>query len=124
MEGQLTKWYTGNYEVLEGVKKVGTVNIRQGDIIVHESGAVILRCPACAAMQFGHAKVMNSPKTPSFDRPLQCGSGHCKRCGVWFTIKNGKAEEAEPTEPRKRELPKKLTKAGVKRPPKLKLEEK
>jgi len=120
----MTEWYTGNYSILEGVDKLGTVNIRKGDIIVHSSGAVVLRCPACAAMQFGYAKILNSPKAPSLDRPLQCGSGHCKRCGVWFTIKNGKAEEAEPAESPKRELPRKLMKAGVKQSPKLKFEEK
>ena len=110
----MSDWYDGPFKVVPGVEELGKMpHIRQGDILIHKSGAVILRCPACNAMQFGRAKVLNSPETPTLDQPLQCGSGHCKKCGVWFSIRNGKAEPSEKPEHKKTELPDKLVKAGV-----------
>lgn len=118
------QWYGGRYKVLEGVDKLGSTHVKPGDIIAHKSGAVILRCPDCNAVQFGHAKVLNSLASPSLDRPLQCGSGHCKKCGIWFTISNGRAAKVEQPERPTRKIPEKLANAGVKAPPKLKIEDK
>lgn len=124
VEAEKTAWYDGPYSVVEGVDSLGMMpHIRRGQIIAHQSGAVILRCPACNAMQFGAAKVLNSPEKPTLDRPLQCGSGHCKKCGVWFQIVNGKAVPAESPNKEKGEIPRKLFRAGVRPPPGLKLEE-
>ncbi len=121
----MSEWYDGRYRVVPGVDSLGKMpQIGRGDIIEHASGAVVLRCPACSAMQFGRADILNSLDSPTLDRPLQCGSGHCKACGVWFLIRNGKAEKAEAPAPRKRELPRKLVRAGVRPAPKLNLEEK
>ena len=107
-------WYDGPFRVVPGVEELGRMpHIGQGDILKHKSGAVVLRCPACNAMQFARAKVMNSDETPTLDQPIQCGAGHCKKCGVWFTVKNGRAQKAEKPKPKKTELPDKLKKAGV-----------
>ncbi len=116
----MTEWYSGPYAVMKDIDSLAKKpRPGRGDIIAHASGAVVLRCPKCAAIQFARANILNSPKTPTLDRPIQCGSGHCKRCGVWFTIRNGVAEEAKAPERPKRTLPESLVNAGVKPPPKL-----
>lgn len=106
-------WYNGQYRVVQGIDELGRTQLGRGDIIVHKSGMLILRCPACNAMQFGQASVLNSPDAPTLSKPLQCGSGHCKRCGVWFSIRNGKASEAESPVNAQTEIPDRLKKAGV-----------
>ena len=118
----MPEWFSGPYFVIAGVDTLGKrPRLGRGEIIAHKSGAVILRCPACAAVQFARADVLNDPHTPTLDRPIQCGSGHCKKCGVWFTIRNGEAKKVdEPTRPT-RTLPKKLADAGVAAPPRLKV---
>jgi hypothetical protein len=116
----MSEWFSGPYFVLEKVDSLETKpRIGRGEIIAHKSGAIILRCPKCAALQFTRAVILNAPATPSLDRPVQCGSGHCKKCGVWFTIKNGEALPAEAPEPKPRVLPEKLRKAGVRYVPRL-----
>lgn len=120
----MAEWFKGPYFVLEGVDRLAIKRPARGEIIAHDSGAVVLRCPACAAIQFARAKILNSPKTPTLDRPIQCGSGHCKRCGVWFTIRNGEAMPAEAPEKKEVALPDKLKRAGVHPQPELKLKPK
>lgn len=110
----MSGWYDGPFKVVEGIDTLGKMpHIGRGDIIAHKSGAVVLRCPACNAMQFGRAAVLNSKEAPTLDRPLQCGSGHCKKCGVWFTIRNGEARPAKKPEQKRTAIPDKLTAAGV-----------
>jgi hypothetical protein len=119
----MPEWFKGPYYVLEKVDSLETKpRPGRGEIIAHKSGAVILRCPQCGALQFGRAVILNSPATPTLDRPLQCGSGHCKKCGVWFIIRNGEALPAEAPERKERVLPEKLRKAGVRYVPRLKTE--
>ena len=116
------EWYDGPYKVIDGVDTLGRrPHPALGDIMAHRSGAVILRCPKCHAMQFTRAEVYNAESSPTLDRPIHCGSGHCKKCGIWFTITNGRAAECEPPEGPSRPIPKKLAKAGVKPPPKLEI---
>jgi len=113
-------WYSGPYRVLPEIDTLGKrPQIGQGDILAHASGAIILRCPKCGAMQFARAKILNDPQTPTLDRPIQCGSGHCKRCGIWFNIKNGRAAETKSPVPTGSGIPERLARAGVKPPPKL-----
>jgi hypothetical protein len=91
-----------------------------GEIIKHRSGAVVLCCPVCNAMQFAHAPITGTDDAPTIAKPIQCGAGNCKRCGIWFSIDAGKTVVvAGPTDKLPREMPTKLVDAGVKPPPKL-----
>lgn len=115
----MAEWYGGPFRVIPGVDSLGQrPRPGRGDIIAHKSGAVVLRCPKCAALQFTRATVLNDPATPTLDRAIQCGSGYCKKCGIWFSIRNGQASEVEPPPPKKTTLPDKLKKAGVHEAPK------
>jgi uncharacterized protein YbaR (Trm112 family) len=63
-------------------------NLLFGDII--QSGRVaILRCPACAAIQFTPQAVTGLPEAPNLLKPIHCGAGTCRRCGKWFVIHTG-----------------------------------
>lgn len=110
----MAEWYEGPFKVIPNVDSLGKrPRPGRGDIIAHASGAVVLRCPKCGAMQFTRANILNSPETPTLDRPVQCGSGHCKKCGIWFTIRNGSAALSEEPPKTKRGLPDNLSRAGV-----------
>ena len=114
------EWYTGPYSILKDVTSLQQRRAPgRGDIIAHASGAVILRCPKCAAVQFTRADILNSPDAPTLDRPVQCGAGHCKKCGVWFSINKGRAIPSEPVAKKPPRLPETLVRAGVRPPPKL-----
>lgn len=89
-----------------------------GEIIRHRSGAVILRCPKCRAMQFAHSPISGSDDTPTLTKPIQCGSGHCTRCAIWFTVTTGRTQLTEPVKREGRVLPKSLVDAGITAPPK------
>jgi len=119
------QWYEGQYKVLDKVGKLSEQpRLATGDILRHDSGALILRCPACNAMQFTRAEIYNAETRPTLDRAIQCGSGHCQKCAVWFTIEKGKAVLATPTEKKKPpELDSKLKRAGVKYPEPLVVED-
>jgi len=108
------EWYDGNYAVLPDVNELSQrPHIGRGDIVKHKSGAIILRCPACGAVQFARAQILNSDKAPTLSQPVHCGSGHCQKCAIWFTIKNGRAEKTKEPKPAKVELSNKLKAAGV-----------
>jgi len=113
------KFYEGPYKVLPEVDRLEQKRVpSKGDIIAHRSGAIILRCPKCNAIQFTHAVIVNSPETPTLDRPVHCGSGHCQKCAIWFTIRNGLAYQVdEPKKEPKTSTPTDLLKAGVKKAP-------
>ncbi len=116
----MSEMYTGSYRVL---KEVSTLAQRRlpgrGDILRHKSGAIVLRCPKCVAIQFTRAEVLDSDDSPTLDRPVQCGAGHCKKCGIWFTIHSGRAAEVPKPEKKPQEIPKVLARAGVHPSPKL-----
>jgi len=110
----MSEWYDGPYKVLDGVDQMARrPRPGRGDIIAHRSGALVLRCPACNALQFTRGTVFNAKESPTIDRPIHCGSGHCQKCGVWFSIKNGRALPAKAPEKTKLKIPEKLARAGV-----------
>lgn len=113
----MVDWYDGQYRIIEAKRLSQRPRPGRGEIIVHDSGAIVLRCPACSALQFTHAKVFDSPDAPSLDRAIQCGSGHCHRCGVWFTIHRGRAKKVEPSQDEAPGPGGELKRAGVKSPP-------
>lgn len=114
------EFYSGPYRVLDGISSLAERRSPgRGDIIRHASGAVVLRCPKCAALQFTRADVLNNPDAPTLDRPIQCGSGYCKRCGIWFAIRNGVASEVEEPKRSERKIPERLARAGVHPAPKI-----
>lgn len=117
------EFFTGPYHILNGVSSLAQKRMPgRGEIIAHESGAIILRCPKCAALQFTRADVMGSPEAPTLDRPIQCGSGHCKKCGIWFAIRKGSAAIVEAPKKTAKEIPKALARAGVHTAPKIESE--
>lgn len=92
---------------------------KRGEIIKHKSGAIILNCPKCNAMQFTHSPVSGTNEIPTLSKPIQCGAGNCDRCGVWFQITAGKTLVSKEPVKHERPIPSKLVDAGVKKAPKL-----
>jgi len=118
------EWYNGPYKVVDGIDTLGRrPSPGLGDIIAHRSGALVLRCPKCHAMQFTRAVVYNSKENPTLDRPIHCGSGHCKKCGIWFSITGGTSEQVDEPVKATRPIPRKLAKAGVHPSPKIKIKQ-
>jgi hypothetical protein len=114
-------WYDGQYSVIDATALEGGQAVKRGEIMKHRSGAVIIRCPRCNALQFTAADVQGPPDAPTLSKPIQCGAGTCKRCGVWFRIAAGKAIPADPaTAQPSKPIPEKLARAGVKAPPMIK----
>lgn len=92
--------------------------IKLGLIVKHKSGAILLRCPKCNAMQFTYSPVIGDDKTPTLTKRIQCGSGYCKRCAIWFGIDAGRTVLFEGTEEKiGTAIPQKLVAAGVKTAP-------
>lgn len=92
--------------------------IPTGQIVKHKSGAILLRCPKCNAMQFTHSPIVGADETPTLTKRVQCGSGFCKRCAIWFSVDAGKTVIHDgPQEISETPLPKKLVDAGVKTAP-------
>jgi hypothetical protein len=92
----------------------------KGVILKHRTGAVVLRCPKCNALQFAHSPVGGHVRAPTLSKPIQCGAGHCNRCAIWFTVDAGKTVIVEgPPAKRSTPVPTRLRKAGVRPPPKL-----
>jgi hypothetical protein len=112
-------WFAGPWAVLTGVDSLEVKpRLSPGEVMRHKSGNVVLTCPACHALQFGTAKITGTDERPSLDRPLHCGSGHCRRCGVWFTLRDGVALlVAAPAAPAGAPVPERLARAGVHTPP-------
>jgi len=61
-----------------------------GEIIRHRSGAIVLRCPKCRALQFTHSPIEGTDEMPTLTKSVQCGGGKCLRCGVWFRVNAGR----------------------------------
>lgn len=91
--------------------------LEPGAIIVTRGGVSILGCPACGKMQFAAAVPSGPAAAPHITRPIQCGSGFCKRCGEWFRIINGVPERVPPAERPVPAIPPALAAAGVRRAP-------
>lgn len=114
------EWEGKQFSILEGFDNLADCGGRlpPGKILVHHSGNFILNCPACGAMQFTTGKLSGPPSHPTIDRAVHCGSGICKRCGVWFRVVGGVARpDLSPQKAKEAEIPDKLKKAGVRRPP-------
>lgn len=89
-----------------------------GEIIKHKSGAVILKCPKCGALQFTHSPITGPYDAPTLSKRIQCGGGHCKQCAIWFSVDAGKTVIHEgPETKRGVMIPKSLRDAGVKTAP-------
>ncbi len=110
--------FDGPWVVLATHSLKGRPRLNRGEIMVHESGNLILNCPACNAMQFTIAKLHNPGAAPSLSKPVLCGAGTCKRCAVLFTIENGVTrilpeQEPEQEQASEAERDKKLAVAGI-----------
>ena len=70
-------------------------------------------------MQFAASKLIGTPEVPTLESVIHCGAGHCKKCGIWFKVQNGKTVISEEPVIEKVPLSDKLREAGVKRAPKL-----
>lgn len=101
------------------------VTTKPGEILLHKSKMVILNCPECNAMQFTAAKNIGTVERPTLSKPIQCGAGHCRRCGIWFSVVNGETviHDDDPRDKPASFLPRKLRKAGVRPPPKLEIKD-
>ena len=116
-------YFEGPWKIIDKDSLEQVISPGIGQVLKHRSGAVVLRCPECRAVQFTCSPVTGSDDKPTLTKPIQCGSGHCQRCGIWFSIVVGKTvvHDDDPREKQARILSSKLRKAGVKEPPKLKV---
>lgn len=115
--------FEGPWKII-GAKSLQDTTPGQGEIIKHTSGAVILRCPSCNALQFTHSEIRGADDAPTLLSRIQCGSGFCRRCAIWFGVSAGKTVQYDGEEPRSKTLiPKSLRDAGVKTAPTLPKEE-
>lgn len=109
------------YHVRRDVKSLAEIGgkVGPGEIIIHKTGNLLLNCPKCGKVQFATAQLEGSDEAPDIMTPIQCGSGYCHRCGVWFRIVTGQPEIIEdPPERESTNIPDELRNAGVKSPPK------
>jgi hypothetical protein len=119
-------YFEGPWRILKRNSLEQGVTTKPGEILLHRSKAIILNCPVCNAMQFTAAKNIGSREKPTLSKPVHCGAGHCRRCGVWFSVTNGKTvlhEEGDPREAPAMLLSTKLRRAGVVKPPELKVKD-
>lgn len=119
MAKPFAEWYPGPWRVTAEDALTQRVRLQPGDLMRHRTGAVILNCPACNAMQVGRVDVTGPADAPSLSAPVHCGKGFCSRCGVWFTVVAGRTREAEQPAVRPTRIPDKLRAAGVTHPPSL-----
>ena len=109
-------WYPGPWHVCEEDSLEKRPRLSQGEMLIHKNGSILLNCPACNALQFARVEVIGDKKKPTIRGVVHCGAGHCKRCGVWFSVSGGRTTQE--TEPVKKSvvISTKLKVAGVKRP--------
>ena len=111
--------FHGPWKVLGGVDKL-TKRLLPGEIIKHKNGALIFNCPKCNAVQFTRARMSGNDDAPTIDEPIQCGSGYCDKCGIWFQVVNGTTRLVDTkTNDDGVEIPDKLKDLGVHPSPKL-----
>jgi hypothetical protein len=93
-----SEWFQGQYKVLAGVERLEQrPRPAPGEIIRHKGGAVvIMRCPACEAIQFFVAKISGRDDAPTLSKPVKCSAGSCRDCGVWFRVVEGRVGSVEP----------------------------
>ena len=113
------KWYQGPWKVIAETSMAEKARLLPGEIMKHGSGTILLNCPACNSVQFAKATVIGSDILPSLDKAIQCGSGFCRRCGVWFRIIDGKTVEQDAPVRVDTVIPEKLAAAGVTKAPSL-----
>ena len=87
----------------------------KNQIVRHKSGAIILRCPKCNAVQFTCSEITGPDDAPTLKKMIQCGAGMCKKCGVWFGITAGKTIYPDTIKTQLTPIPEKLSNAGIKR---------
>lgn len=113
------EWFQGPWRVVAEDSLASRTKLAPGEIMRHHTGALILNCPACNAMQVGRADLAGPPDAPTLSAPVHCGKGFCQRCGVWFTVVGGRTREAEQPPVRATRVPDHLRRAGVRPPPSL-----
>lgn len=110
--------FEGPWKVVEANTLEKMPAIAQGEIVKHKSGAILIKCPKCSALQFTHSEITGSNDYPSLQKRIQCGSGFCKRCAIWFGVNSGKTVLFDGPEERiATPIPERLIKAGVKKAP-------
>jgi hypothetical protein len=86
------------YQIRSDASSLGAAyssgQMQPGDI-VQRGPVAILRCPACAAMQFTAQVATGNPDAPNLLTPIHCGAGTCRRCGRWFIIHTGQPRFVE-----------------------------
>jgi len=112
----MSELYEGPWTVIEATSMENKSLMKSGEIMRHSSGAIVLTCPKCRAMQFVAVRILGSDEKPTLSKPIQCGGGHCKRCAIWFKIEHGKTVEAEPVIPKEAPITSAMKRAGVYRP--------
>lgn len=111
--------FQGPWTLKTNADSVGD-ELKMGEIISHRSGAIILKCPKCSSLQFVHSDVAVSHGVPTLSKRIQCGSGFCKRCAIWFGVVAGRTVIYDgPEKIVKTLIPQRLIDAGVKKAPRI-----
>jgi len=113
------QWFQGPWRVVDRDVLSTRPKLRPGEIIAHRSGAIVLNCPACNAMQFAHSPLEGDRNSPTLGKPVHCGAGKCKACAVWFGVRSGTTFEAAKPNAAVAAIPDELKKAGVHESPSL-----
>ena len=116
MAAPVERWFQGPWRVVSNEVLETQPKLAPGQILRHRSGAVVLNCPACNAMQFAHSPLVGPDDAPTLTKPVHCGAGLCRGCAVWFAVRNGHTEPAPAPVPERPEIPERLARAGVRRP--------
>jgi len=118
MSKPFDEWFPGPWRIIEETSLNGRPRLAPGEVMHHRSGAVLLNCPACNAMQIGKG-VEGAADAPTLTAPVHCGKGFCHRCGIWFTVTGGATREAVKPTAKPVIIAPELRKAGVRPAPSL-----
>lgn len=83
------------WKIIQGESITQQDLIKDGCIMVHKSGVLLLRCPKCNSLQFNVNFIDNSTEFLTLKNKIICGSGICKKCMFEFFISNGKTVQSE-----------------------------
>jgi hypothetical protein len=123
----MADWFEGPWKVIPDTSLESHPRIAKGEILVHQSGHIVLACPKCGSMQFAPGTVEGPAESPTLKTPVVCGAGFCMRCGekeesgfvsTCFTVLRGRTMKATryAQKPPTKNLPQYR---GLKPPPKI-----
>lgn len=83
--------YPGPWRIIGSTSLAEQHRLVEGDLMRHQSGVIMLRCPACGVQQFAVVSIDGDATSPSMTGDVRCTAGACKarRCPCVWTVING-----------------------------------